>query len=119
MIHKAPAPVVIAKGQDYLAKRIKEVAKENNVEVVENKPLAQTLYRTVDIGQKCHQLYQAVAEILALFIESKINLQHRHNNIWPLMLYYLINSVFIHCRPVEVTSSEDIDIKGEMDDPYL
>lgn len=69
---KAPAPVVIAKGQDYLAKRIKEVAKENNVEVVENKPLAQTLYRTVDIGQEVPpELYQAVAEILAFVYRIK------------------------------------------------
>ena len=45
------APVVIAKGQDFIALRIKEVAKENKVEIVENKPLARTLYETVEIGK--------------------------------------------------------------------
>jgi flagellar biosynthetic protein FlhB len=60
------APVVLAKGQDYIALRIKEIAKENNVEIVENKPLARTLYETVEIGGKIPpELYQAVAEVLA------------------------------------------------------
>lgn len=63
---KAPAPVVVAKGQDYMALRIKEIAKENGVETVENKPLAQALYKAVEIGgQVPPELYQAVAEILA------------------------------------------------------
>lgn len=63
---KMPAPYVIAKGADYMAKRIKEVAKENKVHIMENKPLAQTLYKTVDIGQSIPpELYKAVAEILA------------------------------------------------------
>ena len=44
------APVVVAKGEDYLAQKIKEVAKENKVEIVENKPLARMLYHNVDIG---------------------------------------------------------------------
>ncbi len=71
-LSKAPAPIVLAKGQDYLAKRIKEVAKENSVEVVENKPLAQTLYRTVEVGQEVPpELYQAVAEILAFVYKLK------------------------------------------------
>lgn len=60
------APVVLAKGQDYMAIRIKEVAKEYKVEVVENKPLAKALYESVDIGEKIPvELYQAVAEVLA------------------------------------------------------
>lgn len=62
----ADAPVVIAKGQDYLAARIKEVARENKIEIVENKPLARMLYANVDIGQVVPpELYQAVAEVLA------------------------------------------------------
>nr|WP_296437975.1 flagellar biosynthesis protein FlhB [uncultured Acetatifactor sp.] len=62
----ADAPLVIAKGEDYLAARIKEVAKENNIEIVENKPLARMLYANVDIGQAVPpELYQAVAEVLA------------------------------------------------------
>ena len=62
----ADAPLVIAKGEDYLAQRIKEIAKENHVEIVENKPLARMLYANVDVGQAVPpELYQAVAEVLA------------------------------------------------------
>ena len=69
------APVVIAKGQDYLALRIKEVAKENKVEIIENKPLAKTLYDTVDIGKSIPpELYQAVAEIIAFVYNLKNNI---------------------------------------------
>lgn len=63
---EADAPIVVAKGEDYLAARIKEVAKENNIEIVENKPLARMLYANVDVGQAVPpELYQAVAEVLA------------------------------------------------------
>ena len=48
----AAAPVVLAKGEDHLAAKIKEVARENKVEIVENKPLARMLYYNVDIGQQ-------------------------------------------------------------------
>lgn len=62
----ADAPIVIAKGEDYLAAKIKEVAKENHIEIVENKPLARMLYANVDVGQAVPpELYQAVAEVLA------------------------------------------------------
>jgi flagellar biosynthetic protein FlhB len=64
---EAPAPVVLAKGADYLAQKIKEIARENHVEIVENKPLARMLYASVDVGQEVPpELYQAVAEVLAL-----------------------------------------------------
>ena len=60
------APYVVAKGADYLAQRIKESAKENHIEIVENKPLARMLYANVDIGSVVPpELYQAVAEVLA------------------------------------------------------
>ena len=60
------APVVVAKGADYVAMKIREIAKENDVEIVENKPLARMLYYNVDIDQQIPQeLYQAVAEVLA------------------------------------------------------
>lgn len=63
---KAEAPVVIAKGADYLANRIKEVARDNRIEIVENKPLARMLYFNVEIGDQIPpELYQTVAEILA------------------------------------------------------
>lgn len=61
------APVVLAKGADYIAQKIKEIARENNVEIVENKPLARMLYANVDVGQEVPpELYQAVAEVLAM-----------------------------------------------------
>ena len=60
------APYVIAKGADYLAQRIKETAKENHIEIVENKPLARMLYANVEVGNVVPpELYQAVAEVLA------------------------------------------------------
>ena len=60
------APYVLAKGADYLAQKIKETAKENNIEIVENKPLARMLYANVDVGSVVPpELYQAVAEVLA------------------------------------------------------
>ena len=59
------APVVVAKGADFLAKRIIAIAKENGVEVVERKPVARFLYANVDIGKQIPvELYQAVAEVL-------------------------------------------------------
>ncbi len=61
------APRVIAKGEDYLAKKIKDTAAESGVPIVENKPLARALYATVDVDQTIPpELYQAVAEILAV-----------------------------------------------------
>lgn len=61
------APIVLAKGEDYLAQKIREVAKENQIEIVENKPLARMLYANVDVGGEIPpELYQAVAEILAM-----------------------------------------------------
>lgn len=60
------APVVLAKGEDYLAQKIKETARENHIEIVENKPLARMLYANVEVGQMIPpELYQAVAEVLA------------------------------------------------------
>ena len=71
----ADAPIVLAKGADYVAGKIKEVAKENHVEIVENKPLARMLYYNVEIGQLIPpELYKAVADILAYVykIQGKI-----------------------------------------------
>lgn len=68
--HKAP--VVLAKGEDFLAQKIKEVAKEHKVEIVENKPLARMLYYNVDIDEEIPpELYQAVAEVLAFVYNQK------------------------------------------------
>ena len=55
-----------------MAARIKEVAKENKIEIVENKPLARMLYANVDIGQTIPpELYQAVADVLAFVYHLK------------------------------------------------
>ncbi len=69
---KYDAPYVLAKGEDFLAQRIKEIAKENDIEIVENKPLARMLYANVDIGGLVPpELYQAVAEVLAFVYHLK------------------------------------------------
>ena len=66
------APVVLAKGEEYVAQKIKEVARENNIEIVENKPLARMLYHNVDIGAEIPpELYQAVAEVLATIYKAR------------------------------------------------
>ncbi|MBO8162470.1 MAG: flagellar biosynthesis protein FlhB [Brevibacillus sp.] len=60
------APTVIAKGQDYLALKIKEIAKKHRIITMENKPLARALYSQVEIGQQIpEELFKAVAEVLA------------------------------------------------------
>ncbi len=69
---KDEAPRVIAKGEDYLALKIKETAKDSGVPIVENKPLARALYATVEIDEIIPpELYQAVAEILAVVYTQK------------------------------------------------
>jgi flagellar biosynthetic protein FlhB len=60
------APRVLAKGKNYLALRIRQIAVEHEVPIVENQPLAQALYKSADVGQEIPpQLYRAVAEVLA------------------------------------------------------
>ncbi len=69
---KAPAPVVTAKGVDYLAFQIREIAKENNVPIVENRPVARALYNQVPVdGVIPTDLYVAVSEILAYVYRLK------------------------------------------------
>ena len=66
------APVVLAKGQDLVAERIKNIAREHNIMIVENKPLARALYAAVEVGGSVPQeLYQAVAELLAFVYKLK------------------------------------------------
>ena len=66
------APKVVAKGADLVALKIKEVAKENDVPIMENKPLARMIYEQVDIDREIPQeMYQAVAEILAMVYKLK------------------------------------------------
>jgi flagellar biosynthetic protein FlhB len=60
------APTVIAKGARLIAERIKDAARNASVPIIENKPLAQTIYKTIDVGEEIPpKLYQAIAEILA------------------------------------------------------
>jgi len=66
------APAVVAKGQDYIARKIKEVALENDVQVVENPPIAQSLYAMCEVGDEIPEdLYQAVADILVFVYRQK------------------------------------------------
>lgn len=63
--HSMPAPVVVAKGAGVIAQKIRRTALENGIPVVERKPLAQLLYKTVEVGQEIPmEQYQAVAEVL-------------------------------------------------------
>ena len=66
------APIVIAKGQDYVAKKIREAALEYRIEIVENAPLAQSLYAMCEIDDEIPaELYQAVADILVFVYRQK------------------------------------------------
>lgn len=61
-----PAPQIVAKGADHVAEKIKAIARENNIPIVENKPLARTIFKTLKIGQVIpRELFVAVAEVLS------------------------------------------------------
>lgn len=63
---KLPAPQLIAKGADIMAEKIKEIAKQHNIPILENKPLARTIFKTMKIGQVIpRELFVAVAEVLS------------------------------------------------------
>lgn len=65
-VSEAPAPMVVAKGADHLAEKIKEVAREHHVPIRENVPLARALYKAVEVGDMIPEdLYKAVATVLA------------------------------------------------------
>jgi flagellar biosynthetic protein FlhB len=69
---ESSAPVVVAMGAGLIAQRIKEIAKENNVPIIENKPLARALHKMVEIGDEIpSDLYGAVVEILAQVYRMK------------------------------------------------
>jgi flagellar biosynthetic protein FlhB len=72
------APEVVAKGRDFLAQRIKAIAQESNVPMMENKILARSLFTTVEVGQAIpSDLYQAVAEILVVVFRAQAELRER------------------------------------------
>ena len=69
---KMDAPVVVAKGADLLAKRIREVAKEHGVPILENPPLARTIYANVELDQAIPpNMYAAVAQVIAFVYKLK------------------------------------------------
>jgi flagellar biosynthesis protein FlhB len=69
---KSSAPVVVAKGARKVAERIKEIAREHDIPVIENPPLARALYKAAEIGQEIPvELYKAVAEVLAYVYRLK------------------------------------------------
>jgi flagellar biosynthetic protein FlhB len=66
------APLVVAKGKNLLAEKIKQLARDNGIMLVENRPLAQALYKSVEVGDAIPaKLYQAVAEILAMVFRAQ------------------------------------------------
>lgn len=70
--NESRAPVVVAKGADYLARRIVEIAEKNDVYCMENPPLARALYAQVDLGREIpYELYDAVAEVLTVVYREK------------------------------------------------
>jgi len=67
-----PAPLVVAKGQRLMAQRIKDLARESKIPLVENKPLARTLYKAVQVGDQIpDELFRATAEVLAFVFQLK------------------------------------------------
>ena len=76
-LQEMPAPLVVAKGQDYMAQKIREIAEKEKVPLVEDVRLAQTLYKTVDVGDVIPtDLYKAVAQILAYVYKLKEETYH-------------------------------------------
>ena len=72
------APVVVAKGLDLLAAKIKEIAYDHDIPVMENRPLAQALYKSVEVGDVIPSaLYHAVAEILVLVYKAQDEVKRR------------------------------------------
>jgi flagellar biosynthetic protein FlhB len=72
------APVVVAKGRDFLAAKIKEVARLRDIPIMENRPLAQALYKGVEVGDPIPAaLYHAVAEILVLIYRAQAEIKNR------------------------------------------
>jgi flagellar biosynthetic protein FlhB len=73
-----PAPIVVAKGLDLLAAKIKEIARDRDIPIMENKPLAQALYKGAEVGDAIPSaLYHAVAEILVLVYKAQAEVKQR------------------------------------------
>ena len=75
---RMPAPVVVAKGLDNLALQIKDLARQHEIPLIENRPLAHALYRSAQVGEMIPpKLYAAVAEVLAFIYRTEAELQAR------------------------------------------
>ncbi len=73
------APKVLAKGERLMAEEIKRIARENNIPIIENKPLAQALFKLTEAGKEVPpQYYKAVAEILAFVYNLKKKKKYRY-----------------------------------------
>lgn len=71
-------PMVVVKGAELMAQQIRELAKEHDVPIIENKPVARSLYKSVEAGQPVPaDMYQAIAEILALIYQLEANKKHK------------------------------------------
>ena len=74
---KNRAPQVVAKGKDFLAMRIVDIAENHDVMCIENPPLARALYAQVDLGREIpYELYDAVAEVLTVVYKAKGKILH-------------------------------------------
>jgi flagellar biosynthetic protein FlhB len=72
------APKVVAKGQGYIAQRIREIAVANGIPILERRPLARALYKLCNVGQEIpEQFFSAVAEILAYVYELSGKLRQK------------------------------------------
>ena len=66
------APIVVAKGADILAMKIREIAKENDIPIIENKPLARMIYKEVEVDEEVpRDMYEAVAQVLVAVYKIK------------------------------------------------
>jgi flagellar biosynthetic protein FlhB len=73
-----PAPVVVAKGRNLLAQKMKEIARWKEIPILENPPLAQALYKSVEVGQSIPaKLYTAVAEVLAFVFRAQAQMKRK------------------------------------------
>ncbi len=76
-----PAPIVVAKGRNLLAARIRQLARWHEIPIIENPPLAQALFKMAEVGQAIPpQLYSAVAELLAFLYRAQRRLQGAQNS---------------------------------------
>lgn len=76
---ETPTPIVVAKGLDLLAEKIKQIARDRAIPMMENRPLAQALYKSAEVGDAIPSaLYHAVAEVLVLVYRAQAEVKERH-----------------------------------------